>query len=173
LHPDRGWGSAGEKRQEIALRMLRRGYHPDIASELTQEGLTELERRLDKLELQEEKDTRLSQNNWISWLVSKLGRRKTRHFPLRCDDLPKDQVRVTKLKIETLEKQCRGLAAEFYTIKNQIKIVMSYSNSGDQLASLEDSKARIEKELRQKQEELTTLKTRSRERQVKQHYNEL
>ena len=163
MHPDRGCGSAGGKRQEIALRMLRRGYHPDIASELTQEGLTELERRLDKLELEEEKATRLSQNNWISWLVSKSGRRKTRHFPLQYDDLPKDQVRVTKLKIEMLEKQCRGLSAEFYEINNQINIVMGYRNSGKQLANLEDSNARIEKELRQKQEELTSLKTGSRD----------
>jgi len=36
------------KRDEIASRMVERGYTPNIAYELTQEGLSELEGRLDE-----------------------------------------------------------------------------------------------------------------------------
>jgi DNA-binding PadR family transcriptional regulator len=62
------------KRVDIASRMVERGYNPNIVYELTQEGLTELERRLDELKLLETKFNRLSQRNWISWLLSPRGR---------------------------------------------------------------------------------------------------
>ena len=39
------------KRGEIASRMVERGYDPNIVYELTQEGLSKLERRLDELKL--------------------------------------------------------------------------------------------------------------------------
>lgn len=61
LHPNGDGRPPGEKRQEIASRMLKRGYRPDIALEQTQEGLAELERRLDRIELEEKKATKLSQ----------------------------------------------------------------------------------------------------------------
>ena len=42
------------ERDEIASRMLARGYDPTIAYELTQEGVSELKRRLNEQELKEE-----------------------------------------------------------------------------------------------------------------------
>ena len=56
IDEDRDGDPLEKKRQEIVLRMSRRGYRAEIALELTQVGLAELERRLNKLELHEEKD---------------------------------------------------------------------------------------------------------------------
>lgn len=145
------------KRGEIASRMVGRGYDPNIVYELTQEGLSELERRLDELKLLETKFNRLSQRNWISWLVSPRGRKKTKELRLQYDDLPKDPARVKKMKIERLKRASEKFADELALIENQIKSVMGYEDSGDQLANLEYSKARIEKELKQNQEEIDRL----------------
>jgi hypothetical protein len=140
-----------KKRKKIALRLLRRGYCPDIASVLTPEGLTEIEKRLDEAE-QEENDTKLAQRNGIRMLVSKPGQRKIWQLPVQYDDLPKDPVRVTKLQIKKLEKQRKGLLKELNNINNQIKIVMGYRNSEDQVANLQECKHRIEKELNKDRE---------------------
>ena len=145
------------KRQQIALRVSRRGRDPTFVFELSEEGVDELESRLDRLEVGENEMTRLSRNNWISSLVSKPGRRKVRQLPLQYDDLPKDPARVRKVKKAELEKECNDLTIQLGWIKNRIQVEMSYEDSEDQIGRLEDGKVRIEKELRQKQEELARL----------------
>lgn len=144
------------KRQEIALRVLRRGHDPDFILELSEEGLAELERRLDNLESEEEK-LRVPLRDWILQLLSKPGQRKTRQLPLLCDGLPKDPLLVGKVRKARLEKECNELTKQLGYVKNQIQIMMGYEDSHDQIARLEYSKARIEKELRQKQEEMARL----------------
>ena len=137
--------------------MSRRGHDPIDAFKLTQEGLSELERRLNELESQEEKFTTQSLHNWISWLVSPLGRKKTKRLRLQYDDLPKDPERLKKIKIESLKRESEKLANKHTFIENQIKSAMGYEDSEDQLANLEYSRARIEKELKQNQEEINRL----------------
>lgn len=154
--PDRDGDPSEKKRKEIALWMLRRGHCPDIASVLTQEGLAKLERRRDEIELLEAMDIKLSRNNWIFLLLGK----KTKQLPLQYDDLPKDPVRVMKLQ---KEKQCSALVGDLYDIKDQIKNVTRYSYSEYRLADLEKEKSRIEKELRQNKEDLTTLENKIRD----------
>ena len=139
--------------------MLLRVYPPNKALETTDEGLMELERRLDAIELQEEKDTKLAQANFIYILVSKPGRRNTRQLHLQYDDLPDDPLRVAERKIKLLEKQCQELVYQILIIQNQIKIVMGYENSGDQVTNLEKDKSQVELELRQKQQEFNTIRT--------------
>ena len=73
-------------------------------------------------------------------------------------DLPDDVVRVKKCKMKRLEEQCQELAQQICGINNQIKIIMSYENSEDRVANLEQIKSEVESELRKKQEELATLK---------------
>ncbi len=145
------------KRSEIVSRMVERGYDPNIVYELTKEGLSELERRLNELKLLETKFNRLSQRNWISRLVSPPGRKKTKRLPLQYDDLPKDPAMVKKMKIERLKRESEKIANKLGFIESQTKSVMGYEDSGDQLANLEYSKAIIEKELKQKQEEIERL----------------
>jgi len=61
------------------------------------------------------------------------------------------------MKIERLKREPEKVADKLGFIENQIKSVMGYEDSGDQLAKLEYSKARIEKELKQKQEDIDQL----------------
>jgi len=143
------------ERDEIASRILARGCDPTIAYELTQEGVSELKRRLNELEeLEEEK---FSWFNSIHNLLSKLGQRKKRQLPLLCNDLPKDPARVKELKIESLKKECKKLEGELGSIENQIELTRNRENSEDQLANLENFKAPIEEELKQKLEEINRL----------------
>jgi len=142
------------ERNEIASRMLARGYDPTIAYELTQEGVSELERRLNEQELKEEK---FSMHNFIYSLVSKRGRRKKRQLSVLHNDLPKDPARVKELKIERLKKEGGKLAGKLWLIENQIELTRNRENSEDQLANLENIKAPIEEELKQKLEEINRL----------------
>jgi len=147
------------KRSEIASRMMDRGYDPNVVCELTEEGLAKLDRRLNELELHEDEVSTLSLYNWVSMLVSKRGQRKTKQLPLQFNDLPKDPARVKKREIKEFKRDCENLAGELGSIKNQIEIIMGYEDSGDQLAKLADDKTRIEKKLKQKQEEIDRLLT--------------
>lgn len=140
------------ERAEIASRMLARGYDPTIAYELTQEGVSELKRRLNELELKEENF--FSRHNFISMLMS----RKKRQLPLLHNDLPKDPARVKELKIESLKEECIKLAGELVSIDNQIELTSNRENSEDQLANLENIKAPIEEEFNQKAEEFNRLR---------------
>lgn len=146
------------KRQEIALRLLRRGHDPNLVLELSQEGLAELERRLKKLELAEEAQRARRGLNWfISSLLRNPAQQKACQLPLPCHGLDKDPLRLRRVRKASLEKECNELTIQLGWIKNQIQIVMGYEDSEDQITRLEDSKAQIEKELRQKQEELARL----------------
>ena len=146
------------KRQQIALRVLRRGRDPTFVFELSEEGLAKLEKRL--VELEEVRKARLRQQG-LDWFIRQLLRKpaqqKKRELPLLCDDLPKDPARLRKVKKAKLEKECNDLTIQLGWIKNQIQVVMGYEDSEGQIVRLEDSVARIEKELRQKQEELARL----------------
>lgn len=144
-------------RQEMALRISRRGLDPSFVLELSQEGLAELERRLDKLELEEVRNAQRPRNglDWfISWLVRNPAQQKAHERRQLRQGLAKDPLRVKKAR---LEKECNELTIQLQCIKNQIETVMGYEDSQDQIAKLEDSRARIEKELRQKQEEMARL----------------
>lgn len=153
-----GNDSSEEKRNKLSSRMMRRGYCPCKALVVIEECLPELERRLDEVESQEVKNTRLSLNNFISGLVSKPGCQKTKQLPLRYDDLPDDLIRVKKCKIKRLEEQCQKLAQRLDEINSQITLIMSKRNSDDQVANLEKDKSQVETDLRMKQEELTNIK---------------
>jgi len=61
------------------------------------------------------------------------------------------------MKIKMLKRESEKFAGELAFIENQIKSVMGYESSGNQLANLEYSKARIKKELKQNQEEINRL----------------
>jgi hypothetical protein len=145
--------SSLRKRHEIALRILRRGYDPRIIFELSQEGLDELEKRLARLEEEE----RLQRT--MRWFILSLVRKRKRQLPLRFDGLSKDPLRVIMVRTANLESELNELTIQLKQIENQTQIVMGYEDSEDQIARLDSSKARIEKELRRKQEELTRLKT--------------
>lgn len=134
--------------------MLARGYDPIIAYELTQEGVSELKKRLNEQELKEKK---FWLANWISMLVSKRGRRKIKQLSVLFNDLPKDPARVMKLKIERLKKEWKKLTDVLGSIENQIELFMNCENSEDQLANLENIKAPIEEKLKQKLEEINRL----------------
>lgn len=141
------------KRHEIALRILRRGHDPKIVFELSRDGLDELEKRLARLEEEEQ------HQRTMRWFISSLIRKRRRQLPLRFNALPKDPFWVSMVRIANLERERDELTIELKQIENQIPIVMGYEDSDDQIARLDNSRTQIEKELRQKQEELTTLKT--------------
>lgn len=146
------------KRQDIASRILRRGHDPNFVLELGQEGLAELEMILVKLE--EEEEAQRQRTGLVRFILSLLrnpAQQKKHQLPLLCDGLAKDPLRVKKVRIASLKKECNELTKRLAEIKNQIQIVMGYEDSQDQVARLEDSKARVEKELRQKQEEMAGL----------------
>jgi len=145
------------ERDEIASRLLARGHDPTIAYELTQEGVSEANRMLDQQELIEGKFSWLRLHNVISMLVSKLGQRKQKQLPLLLNGLPRDPARVKGLKIERLKEEWGKLASSLSSILIKIKLAMNRENSEDQLANLENTKARIEEELKQKQEEINRL----------------
>jgi restriction endonuclease S subunit len=63
------------------------------------------------------------------------------------------------VRTANLESELNELTIQLKQIENQTQIVMGYEDSEDQIARLDSSKARIEKELRRRQEELTRLKT--------------
>lgn len=146
-----------KKRQEIALRLSRRGHNASFVSELSQESLAELERRLDKLESEEVRKAQRPRNGllwFISQLVRNPEREKACELRLLIQDLAKDPLRARKT---SLEKECNQLTVQLWKIDGQIQILMGYEDSEEQIARLEDSKARVEKELRQKQEDLARL----------------
>jgi chromosome segregation ATPase len=145
------------KRQEIALRVLSKGRDPTFVLELSQEGLVELERRIVELEEAGKTQHRQQELNWIWQLLRNPAQQKTHELPLVYDDLPKDPLRVRKVRKAILEKECNELTIQIERINKQIQVVMRYENSEDQIARLNDSKAQIEEELRQKQEELAQL----------------
>ena len=139
------------ERDEIASRMRKRGYNSDIVYKLTQEGLSELERRLDENESREKiKDM----NDFIRRLFWK----KKKQLPLKTDDLLRDPERVKKMKSKRLERESEELAEACTFLENQIKSVMGYEDGDDQLANLNKDKARIEKKLKQNQEEINLLR---------------
>ena len=142
------------ERDEIASRMLARGYDPTIAHELTQEGVTELKTRLNEQELKEENF--FSTHNFISMLMGRMGRKK-RQLSVLLNDLPKDPARVKELKIERLKKERAKIAGNLCSIENQIELTRNRENSEDQLANLENTAASIEERLKQKQEEINRL----------------
>jgi len=149
-------GTSLRKRHEIASQVLAKGYDPSFVLELNQEGLTELERRLDQLELEETKKKRRPRNlDWfISQLVRNPGREKVREWRLLCHGLAKDPLRLRKV---SLEKELNELTIGLKQTEIQMQTVMGYEDSEDQIARLKDSKARIEKKLSKTQEELVRL----------------
>jgi len=108
------------KRQEIALRVLRRGLDPNFVLELGEEGLAELERRLKELELAEEAQRASRGLNWFISQLLRNPRQKVRQLPLRCDGLVKDPLRVRKVRKASLEKECNELTIQVGWTKNQI-----------------------------------------------------
>jgi hypothetical protein len=147
-----------KKRQEIALRVLRRGHNPDFVSELSRDGLAELERRLKEVELAEETQRSQSKLDWfISRLLRDPAKRREHRLPLRCDGLAKDPLREREARKATLERECNQLTIQLRKIDDQIQVVMRYEDSEEQVARLRDSKARVEKELTQKQADLARL----------------
>ena len=83
--------------------------------------------------------------------------RKKRQLSVLRNDLPKDPARVKELKIERLKKEWDKLAGKLVPIENQIELTRNRENSEDQLANLENIKAPIEEELKQKLEEINRL----------------
>jgi len=142
------------RRQQIVERLSKRGLDSYFVRELSEESVDQLERRLNILESKEKVMTRLSQNNWISSLLSMPNKRKARQLPLQYDDLPKDPLRVMKLKIERLEKQYIDFTLKLAQINKQIEVVMGYDDSDDRIAKLEEFKAPIETALLDVQEKL-------------------
>lgn len=143
-----------KRRRKIVERLSKRGLDSYFIGELSEESVDQLERRLNILESKEEVMTRLSQNNWISSLLSKPSKRKARQLPLQYDDLPKDPLRVMKLKIERLEKQYIDYTLKLAQINKQIEVVMGYDDSDDRIARLREFKAPIETVLLHVQEQL-------------------
>ena len=151
-NPRRGRGGnlPEPERDGIASRMLARGYDPTIAYELTQEGVSELKRRLNEQELKEK-------NFSVDFISMVLGRLKKKQLPVLFNDLPKDPARVMELNIERLKKEWKKLTDVLGSIENQIELFMNCENSEDQLANLENIKAPIEEKLKQKLEEINRL----------------
>lgn len=137
--------------------MLARGYDPTIAYELTQEGVSELKRRLNEQELKEKNFSR-----GVDFISMLFGPRKKKQLPVLFNDLPKDPARVMKLEIERLKKERKKLTDRLGFIKNQIELFRNCENSEDQLANLENIKAAIEEKLKQKREEIDRLFKASR-----------
>lgn len=142
-------------RQEMVLRMQNRGLEPSFVLELSQDGLAELKRRLDKLELKKVRKLHYPQNG-LGWFISQLLRKPAQHrTPERARELrelsqglAKDPVRVNKAK---LEEECNELIGTLQCVKCRIQAVMCYEDSEDRIAMLEETKARMERDLRQKE----------------------
>lgn len=144
-------------RQEMGLRIQNRGLEPSFVLELSQDGLAELKRRLDKLELKKVRKPHylLNSSRWfISQLVRNPAQQRRRELFELSQGLAKDPVRVKKAK---LQEECNELIISLGGVERRIQVVMCYEDSEDRVAMLEETKARMERALRQKQEEMAQL----------------
>ena len=83
--------------------------------------------------------------------------RKTSQLQSLFDGLTKDPWWVMKTKIVTVRKDCKGLRTAISNMEGRILSVMGHKHSEDEVANLVNWKAKMEEDLRQKQEELARL----------------
>ena len=83
--------------------------------------------------------------------------RKTSQLQSLFDGLTKDPWWVMKTKKVRVRKDCEALGTQIRNIEKLIGGVMGYRHGEDQVATLVNSKAKMEEDLRQKQEDLARL----------------
>ena len=131
------------ERDEIALQMHDRGKNPNIVHELTEEGFSELKKRLKELVLKEREINERSTDNFIRMLLGK----PIKYLALRVDDLPIDTLRV-------LRRRSKYLSGIIALINSNIAVASHYEDNEDRVANLINDRARAEEELKQVLEEL-------------------
>lgn len=142
------------RRINIYSRICQRGNDPSCVPELNEDSLDKLEKRLDKIESAERNGTpKIQKHAFILSLMS----RKTYHVPLQVDDLVKDSQRVMKHERASLVQECAELEKVVFGLENQLRIMMSREDTDDQIVNLRASVARIENELKEKQDRLVRL----------------
>jgi hypothetical protein len=140
-----------QKREELASRLGKNGYDPDIARRLTNAGLKQLQTRLD------ERDASPPDGHWVKMGPGKTAKYEDIRPPLKYDDLQTDQARANKLEIEKLEKEETDYRLEIAEFDSQIDSIRE--DSEDRIPELEQTKMRMQNNLRQKQEEIARLKS--------------
>jgi hypothetical protein len=141
-----------KKREEIFSLMESSGYDPDIARGLTDMGLIALEKRL------KERDASFYERPWANKRTENTRRDEKTRPPLKFGNLPKDQGRVNKLEIEKLEKQEKEIFLELADFESQIDAIRD--DNEDRISELEQTKMRMQDNLRQKQEEIARLRSK-------------
>lgn len=150
---NRQGNSSEQKRKEIALRIGKIGYDPDIAKQLTDAGFMELVKRMERVYT-------LTDEQW-NGLGFDLMKYIQMRSPLKYEDLPVDPARADKVKIGNLEKQEKDYALELADFETQLEAIRDASD--DQTAQLEQTRIRMQNILRQKQEEVARLRSKQKE----------